>query len=96
MYTRDQPRQSRQEAAFTSSRSATPRFPRRSTEQPSRGRREAHAQTRTRIRTACSRRVEDAVRHATLLVNRPRFHAARDNDEVEWQGGRVYLHLGAR
>jgi hypothetical protein len=40
--------------------------------------------------------VEHAVRHATLLVNGPRFHAAKDNDEVEWQGGRVYLHLGAR
>jgi hypothetical protein len=20
----------------------------------------------------------------------------QDNDEVEWQGGRIYLHLGAR
>jgi hypothetical protein len=29
----------------------------------------------------------------TLLVNGPQVHATRD---VEWQGGRVYLHLGAR
>jgi hypothetical protein len=46
--------------------------------------------------TTCSRSLEHSVRHATLLVNRPRFHAARGTDEVQWQGGRVYLHLGAR
>jgi len=45
---------------------------------------------------AISRRVEDAVRHTAVLVNGPRFQVARDNDEVEWQGGRVYLQLGAR
>jgi hypothetical protein len=41
-------------------------------------------------------RVEHTVHDATaqlreLLLDRP-----LDNDEVEWQGGRVYLHLGAR
>jgi hypothetical protein len=24
------------------------------------------------------------------------FSPAPDNDDVEWQGGRMYLHLGAR
>jgi hypothetical protein len=32
----------------------------------------------------------------TPLVTRLRLRTAKDNDEVEWQGGRVYLHLGAR
>jgi hypothetical protein len=31
-----------------------------------------------------------------LLVRNPPLRSARDNDEVEWQGGRVYLHLSAR
>jgi hypothetical protein len=42
--------------------------------------------------TALPRRVP----HGTLLVNGPRFHPARDNAKVGWQGGRAYLHLGVR
>jgi hypothetical protein len=41
-------------------------------------------------------RVADIGHDATLLVRALPFCSARDNDEVEWQGGRVYLHLGAR
>jgi hypothetical protein len=40
--------------------------------------------------------VEDAVHDATALLTGPLDDSALDNDEVEWQGGRVYLHLGAR
>jgi hypothetical protein len=40
--------------------------------------------------------VEDAVHDATALLTGPLDGTAQDNDEVEWQGGRVYLHLGAR
>jgi hypothetical protein len=36
------------------------------------------------------------VHDTTLLVRVPPPRAAEDNDEVEWQGGRVYLHLGVR
>jgi hypothetical protein len=31
-----------------------------------------------------------------VLLTGPLDGTAHDNDEVEWQGGRVYLHLGAR
>jgi hypothetical protein len=31
-----------------------------------------------------------------LLVRNPLLRSARDNDELDLQGGRVYLHLGAR
>jgi hypothetical protein len=30
-----------------------------------------------------------------LLVRNPPLRSARDNDEIEWQGGRVDLYLGA-
>jgi len=40
--------------------------------------------------------VEDAVHDATALLTGPLDDSARDNNDVEWQGGRVYLHLGAR
>jgi hypothetical protein len=33
---------------------------------------------------------------ATPLIREPLLCRTQDNDEVEWQGGRVYLHLGAR
>lgn len=46
--------------------------------------------------TAFSGRVAHAVHHTALLVDGPKLHVARDNDEVEVEGGRVYLHLGAR
>jgi hypothetical protein len=36
------------------------------------------------------------IRDANLLVRERSLRTARDNDEVEWQGGRVYLHLSAR
>jgi hypothetical protein len=36
------------------------------------------------------------IHDATLLVSVPPPRSARDNDEVEVQAGRVYLHLGAR
>jgi hypothetical protein len=32
----------------------------------------------------------------TPLVTRLCLRSAKDNDEIEWQGGRVHLHLGAR
>jgi hypothetical protein len=34
--------------------------------------------------------------NATLLVRELPLHPTKDDDEVEWQGGRVYLHLLAR
>jgi hypothetical protein len=40
--------------------------------------------------------VDDAVHDATALLTGPLDDSALDNDELEWQGGRVYLHLGAR
>jgi hypothetical protein len=40
--------------------------------------------------------VEDSVHKATARLAALRGGVARDNDEIEWQGGRVYLHLGAR
>jgi hypothetical protein len=40
--------------------------------------------------------IVDIVLDATPLMEEPRPRRAQDNDEVEWQGGRVYLHLGAR
>jgi hypothetical protein len=40
--------------------------------------------------------VADIGHDATLLVRELPSCPARDKDEVEWQGGRVYLHLGAR
>jgi hypothetical protein len=40
--------------------------------------------------------IEDAVHDTTVLLTGPLDGTAHDNDEVEWQGGRVYLHLGAR
>ena len=52
--------------------------------------------------------VQDRARHATALQGLPRdaellaFEAGcedyceREIDEVEWQSGRVYLHLGGR
>jgi hypothetical protein len=33
---------------------------------------------------------------ATPLIREPLLRRTQDNDEIEWQGGRVYLHLGAR
>jgi hypothetical protein len=33
---------------------------------------------------------------AKPLMGDPLLCQTQDNDEVEWQGGRVYLHLGAR
>jgi hypothetical protein len=38
----------------------------------------------------------DAVLEATPLLTAPPHGSTQDNDEVEWQGGRVYLHLGVR
>jgi hypothetical protein len=32
----------------------------------------------------------------TALLTGPLDDSARDNDDIEWQGGWVYLHLGAR
>jgi hypothetical protein len=40
--------------------------------------------------------VADAVLDATPLLRRLPCGSAQDNHQVEWQGGRVYLHLGAR
>jgi len=40
--------------------------------------------------------LEDAVHDATALLTGLQDGPAPDNDEVDWQGGRVYLHLGAR
>jgi hypothetical protein len=40
--------------------------------------------------------VEDTIHDATALLTGPLDDSARDKDEVEWQSGRVYLHLGAR
>jgi hypothetical protein len=36
------------------------------------------------------------IHDTTLLVSMLPPRAAKDNDEVEWQGGRVFLHLGVR
>jgi hypothetical protein len=33
---------------------------------------------------------------ATPLIREPLLCRTQDNDEVEWQGGRVCLHLGVR
>jgi hypothetical protein len=33
---------------------------------------------------------------AKPLMGEPLLCQTQDSDEVEWQGGRVYLHLGAR
>jgi hypothetical protein len=41
-------------------------------------------------------RVLNVIHDVTLLVREPPLHAAKDNDELELQDGRVYLHLGAR
>jgi hypothetical protein len=41
-------------------------------------------------------RVADIGHDATLLVRELPSCSAKDNDEVEWQGDRVYLHLGVR
>jgi uncharacterized protein (UPF0303 family) len=40
--------------------------------------------------------VADAVLEAAPLFRAPPRGSTQDNDEVEVQGGRVYLHLGAR
>jgi hypothetical protein len=40
--------------------------------------------------------VADIGHDATPLVRELPSCTARDNDEVEWQGGRVYLNLSAR
>ena len=40
--------------------------------------------------------VAHAVLEATPLLTAPPHGSTQDNDEVEWQGGRVFLHLGAR
>jgi hypothetical protein len=36
------------------------------------------------------------IHDTTLLVSMAPPRGAKDNDEVEWQRGRVYLHLGVR
>jgi hypothetical protein len=36
------------------------------------------------------------IHDTTLLVSMAPPRGAKDNDEVQWQGGRVYLHLGIR
>jgi hypothetical protein len=36
------------------------------------------------------------VHHKNILVAGSLCRSPTDNDEVEWQGDRVYLHLGAR
>jgi hypothetical protein len=41
-------------------------------------------------------RVADIGHDATLLVRELPSCSAKDNDELELQGGLVYLHLGAR
>jgi hypothetical protein len=40
--------------------------------------------------------VADAVLEAAPLFRAPPRDSTQDNDEVEWQGGQVYLHLGVR
>jgi hypothetical protein len=40
--------------------------------------------------------IVDIVLDATPLMEGPRRCRAQDDDDVEWQGGRVYLHLGVR
>jgi hypothetical protein len=40
--------------------------------------------------------IVDIVLDAMPLLEEPRRCRAQDNDEVEVQGGRVYLHLGVR
>jgi hypothetical protein len=40
--------------------------------------------------------IVDIVLDATPLMEEPRRCRAQDNDEVEWQGRRVYLHLDLR
>jgi hypothetical protein len=41
-------------------------------------------------------RVADIGHDATLLVRALSSRSAKDKDELELQGGRVYLHLGAQ
>jgi len=52
--------------------------------------------TRGRTYTRSRRRtVPDTIHDAMLLVRNPPLRSARDDDEIEWQGGRVDLYLGA-
>jgi hypothetical protein len=48
------------------------------------------------LRARRLRAVDNMVQVATLLLRSSLIRLPQDNDEVEWQGGRVYLHLGAR
>jgi hypothetical protein len=40
--------------------------------------------------------VMDTFPHKNTLITGSLCRPPSDNDEVEWQGGRVFLHLGAR
>jgi hypothetical protein len=56
----------------------------------------AVAERETRASPSTSSCVVHIVFDVTPLMGEPLPSPTQDNDEVEVQGGRVYLHLGAR